>query len=306
MVCERITLADGHQIPVFGLGTYKCKGSEIENVVKRSIDLGYRLIDTAFVYANEKDIGKALEEKLIEGNVKREDLFIVTKLWNTKHHPDDVILAMERSLSELRLTYVDLYLIHWPFAMKQVEEDEYDIHGNPEIDIPLEDTWQAMEKCVKLGYAKSIGISNFNSVQIEKILKVAEIKPVVNQIEYNPYFIPEKLTKFCEEKNIRIMGYSPFSGGKLPNLFEEPILLDLAKKYDKTPAQLILRFLLQCGIIPIPKSTNAQRLKENINIFDFELSPRDCEKIKSLNKNERSTNFHSAQKYKEYPFNMEY
>lgn len=306
MADDRKLLADGNQIPIFGLGTYKSTGSEIENVVKVGIDLGYRLIDTAFVYGNEKPIGKALEEKLAEGDVKREDLFIVTKLWNTKHHPDDVIQAMERSLSELRISYVDLYLIHWPFAMKQVQENEYAIHDNPEIDIPLEDTWQAMEKCVKLGYAKSIGISNFNSVQIERILKIAEIVPVVNQIEYNPYFVPEKLTKFCKERNIQIMGFSPFSGGKLPNLFEESILHDLAKKYDKTPAQIILRFLLQCDIIPIPKSSNPERLKENLQIFDFKLSPEDFEKVKSLNKNQRSAAFSGAKDFKEYPFNIEY
>ncbi|KAK7603225.1 hypothetical protein V9T40_003224 [Parthenolecanium corni] len=296
MAVSKLKLNNGFEIPAFGLGTYA--GKEIKDVIKLSIDLGYRLIDTAFVYANEKEIGEGIAEKIKDGTVKREDLFIVTKLWNTRHKPEDVVPAMKRSLSSLGLDYVDLYLMHWPFAT-ELPTDEFKIFENiAEEDIPFEDTWKEMEKCVKLGYTRSIGLSNFNSVQVDRILKISEIKPVVNQVECNPYLSQEKLKQFCQERGILLMAYSPFyaPSREIPsdkdlNLFEEPLIKEIAGKYEKTTGQVILRYLTQSGVIPIPKSDNPERLKQNISIFDFTLTAEDFEKMRSINKNIRCTQY---------------
>lgn len=312
MAVPTLKLNNGHEIPTFGLGTYAGKG--IKDVIKLSIDLGYRLIDTAFVYANEKEIGEGIAEKIKDGTVKREDLFVVTKLWNTRHKPEHVVPAMQRSLSSLGLDYVDLYLMHWPFATQLATDDEYAIFDNlTEEDVPFEDTWKEMEKCVKLGHARSIGLSNFNSIQIERILKIAEIKPVVNQVECNPYLSQEKLKQFCKERDILLMAYSPLyapkRGGTVDNglnLFEEPLIKEIAGKYGKTMGQVILRYLTQCGVIAIPKSDNPERLKQNISIFDFTLTAEEFEKMRSLNKNARCTDFAQTKSFKEYPFAIEF
>lgn len=309
MSVQDLQLNNGMKIPPIGFGTF-C-GKELEEIIAKGVDVGCRLIDTAFIYNNEDQIGRALDGKLKEGTINREDLFIVSKLWNTKHHPTDVLPAIKRSLKDLRLSYVDLYLIHWPFAMKGTE-DEYELFNLLEDDVLFEDTWKAMEECVKLGYAKSIGLSNFNSQQIERILKIATIKPVVNQIECNPYLSQEKLREFCKQKDIVIMAYCPlYAPGHLGakaelNLFEEPVIQELAKKYEKTLAQIILRYLVQCEVIPIPKTDKLERLQSNMDIFDFCLTPDDFLKMRSLNKNKRCVEYNEARKFKEYPFSIEF
>lgn len=311
-VVPTLRLNNGYEIPTLGLGTYAGKG--IKEVIELSIDLGYRLVDTAFVYANEKEIGRGIAQKIEDGTVKREDLFVVTKLWNSRHKPEEVVPAMERSLSSLGLDYVDLYLMHWPFATKLITDDEYKIFDNlVEDDVPFEDTWKEMEKCVKLGHARSIGLSNFNSAQVDRILKIAEIKPVINQVECNPYLCQEKLKRFCHERDIVLMAYSPLYAPKREgtadhglNLFEEPTIRQIAAKYGKTAGQVILRYLTQCGVIPIPKSDNPERLTQNISIFDFTLTAEEFEKMRSLNKNARCTEFSQTKNFKEYPFNIEF
>ncbi|XP_022917018.1 aldo-keto reductase family 1 member B1-like [Onthophagus taurus] len=314
-----IKLNSGHEMPVLGLGTYQGDQNErdVEDAVKVSIDLGYTLFDCAHVYNNEEQVGKAIEEKINEGKVKREDLFVVTKLWNTNHNPRHVEKAMMKSLSKLKLDYVDLYLIHWPTAFVYGDDPfPKDDNGNviPDLGTTLEDTWKAMEDLVDKGFAKSIGISNFNSEQIEKIMRGCKIPPAVNQIECHPYLIQEKLRNFCKEKGVAIMAYSPLGSRHRPwaqpgdpDVLSDQKLSGIAEKYNKTPAQILLRFQIELGNITIPKSSNPKRLQQNIDIFNFELTKEDVDYIKTFDMGGwRICSLSNAKKHPEYPFHKEY
>ncbi|KAJ9598308.1 hypothetical protein L9F63_010986, partial [Diploptera punctata] len=282
-----IKLNSNHNFPVLGLGTYTADHiGEVERVVKDAIDVGYRHFDTAWYYKNEKEVGAAIRAKIAEGVIKREDVFVTTKLWSSHHRPDMVVDTCKRSLANLGLEYVDLYLIHWPFAFKEgddgVPKDDKDKVIFSKVDYV--DTWKAMENCVDIGLTKSIGLSNFNSEQIKRVLKVAKIKPAVNQIECHPYFTQTKLITFCKERGIVCTGYSPFGGptsiaplhkGEAPEPLKDSKIKEIGDKYGKSVAQIILRYLIQHGVAPIPKSSNKERLASNINIFDFELSAKD-------------------------------
>ncbi|XP_077262529.1 aldo-keto reductase 1B-like [Temnothorax americanus] len=206
-----ITFSDGYKMPMLGLGTYNSQMGNVKKAVKEAIDLGYRHIDTAFFYNNEKEIGEAVREKIKEGSVTREDLFITTKLWNNVHKEELVVPACKQSLANLGLEYVDLYLIHWPFAFKEGNDLlPRDATGNlVESDVDYLETWRGMEECVRQGLTRSIGISNFNSEQITRSLKSAKIAPVNNQIEININLNQEKLVDFCEKHNITVTAYSP-------------------------------------------------------------------------------------------------
>ncbi|XP_065211412.1 aldo-keto reductase family 1 member B1-like [Planococcus citri] len=303
-------LTSGQTIPAIGLGTFA--GSQLENTVSTALEIGYTLFDTAWVYRNEVDVGKVIRKKIEEGVIKREDVIIISKLWNTKHRPTEVLPAIKRSLADLGLDYIDMYLIHWPFACKPAA-NEYELLDFQEDDVRLEDTWKAMEELVRLGLTKSIGLSNFNSSQVQRILNIAEIKPVVNQVECNPYINQKKLIKFCNERNIEVIAYAPFwtpsspwIDKNVPSVFSQPIVNDLALKYKKQPGQIILRYLTQLGAIPIPKSDHPERLRQNFEIFDFQLSAEDMSKMDELNMNKRSCPFEPARKFKEYPFGSEY
>ena len=264
--------------------------------VKEAIDLGYRHIDCAHVYGNEDEVGSGVKAKLDDGTIKREDIFITSKLWNTFHRPDLVRPALETTLKNLKMDYVDLYLIHWPMAYQEdgplFPKDDKD--NTLYSDVDYVDTWKEMEKLVEAGLTKSIGISNFNSSQVERILSIAKIKPVTNQVECHPYLAQKKLSAFCKDRGIVITSYSPLGSparpwvtDKEPVLLEEPALVALAEKYNKTKAQVLLRWQIQRGHIAIPKSTNSARLAENFNIFDFTLSDEDMQQLAALDRNLR-------------------
>lgn len=266
---------------------------------------------------NESEVGAAIRAKIAEGVIKREDVFVTTKLWNTHHRPGVVVDTCKKSLSNLGLDYVDLYLIHWPFGFQEGEDGRPKDENNKLIfsDVDYVDTWKAMEECVKQGLTKSIGLSNFNSQQIQRVLDIATIKPVVNQVECHPYLNQTKLIEFCREKGIQITAYSPFAGptsiaplhkGESPEPLKDPKIKELADKYNKTVAQVILKYLVQLGVVPIPKSSNKKRLLENIDIFDFELRPEDVSVMNSLNRNNRICDFIQVKEHKHYPFNIEY
>ncbi|KAK5650295.1 hypothetical protein RI129_001324 [Pyrocoelia pectoralis] len=291
-----IKLKNGLEMPVFGLGTWNAHSDEITKAIEHAIDVGYRHFDCAFAYGNEKEIGIGIANKINEGKIKREDIFVTNKLWNTFHSPHLVEGALKQSLQNFGFSYFDLYLMHWPVAFKEGKEL---FPAGPDgamqcSNVNFLDTWKAMEKLVGQGLVKSIGISNFNKRQIETLLNVATIRPVMNQIECHPYLNQKDLIEFCKSKGIAITAYCPLgspdrSWAKVddPKLFEEPILKELAKKHGKTIAQVALKYNVQRGCVTIPKSSKKSRIEENFDIFDFELSADDIACIDTLDCNLR-------------------
>uniref|UniRef100_A0A1Y1LLL2 NADP-dependent oxidoreductase domain-containing protein n=1 Tax=Photinus pyralis TaxID=7054 RepID=A0A1Y1LLL2_PHOPY len=309
-----VTFNDGKKIPVIGLGTLKSTPAEVIQAVKDAIDVGYRHIDCAHVYENEKEVGAAIAAKIAEGVVKREDLFITSKLWNTFHRPEAVEPAFRRCLKELGVDYLDLYLLHWPMGFKEGDDlNPADANGIIPTDYDYVDTWKAIEEVYKKGLIKSIGISNFNKKQIERILEVCTVVPVTNQIECHPYLDQRKLSDFCYSKGITITAYSPIGAPGKARLrpedtkpIDDKIVKDLAVKYNKTPAQILLRYQIQRNHIIIPKTVSKKRMIENISIFDFELAEKDVALLGTIDCNGRSSPFSLAKRHKFYPFHDEY
>ncbi|XP_037692005.1 aldo-keto reductase family 1 member D1 [Choloepus didactylus] len=319
---HRIPLSDGNSIPIIGLGTYAepklttagtCAAS-----VKTAIDVGYRHIDGAYIYLNEHEVGEAIREKIAEGKVRREDIFYCGKLWATNHVPEMVRPTLERTLRTLQLDYVDLYIIEMPMTLKpgdvihpRDENGKWLYHPSN-----LCATWEALEACKDAGLVKSLGVSNFNRRQLELILNKPGLKykPVNNQVECHPYFTQPKLLKFCQEHDIVITAYSPLGTSRdsvwvnlsSPPLLKDALLNSLGKKYNKTAAQVALRFNIQRGVVVIPKSFNSERIKENFQVFDFSLTEKEMKDIEDLNKNVRFVNLLMWSDHPEYPFHDEY
>ncbi|KAJ6640838.1 Aldo-keto reductase family 1 member A1-A [Pseudolycoriella hygida] len=312
--CPLIEMNNGCYIPAIGLGTYEVTGDVLKGAVKDAIDCGYRLIDTAYRHQNERELGAAVREKIEEGVIKRSDIFITTKLWSTFHEPNDVEYACQLSLANLGLDYIDLYLIHWPFSFYHISDtdftpQEYDgtyLMNN----VDYIETWRAMEYLVWKGLVRNIGLSNFNSEQIDRILKSCYIKPVVNQIECSPHINQKKLINFCWERGIRIISYTPLAKANLNRkkpdfLFDEDVI-GISKKYQKTPAQIALKFLLQMGTILIPKSTNRRHMNENMQIFDFYLTEDEMNIMGKFDKGKRTSLLLRFSNSIHYPFNIEF
>ncbi|CAH0394359.1 unnamed protein product [Bemisia tabaci] len=309
-----VTFNNGQKFPTFGLGTWKSKPGQVGQAVKDAIDAGYRHIDCAHVYQNEKEIGEAITAKIKEGVVKREDLYITSKLWNTFHRPDLVEVGLKTTLTDLQLDYLDLYLIHWPQAYKEGGE-LFPADGDKGLysDVSITDTWKAMEVVAEKGLTKSIGISNFNPEQVENILSIAKIKPVTNQIEVHPYLTQKKLREFCKSKGIVVTAYSPLGSPDRPwakpgepTIMDDPKLKEIAARYNKSTAQIAIRYQIENGNIVIPKSVTKSRIIENIKVFDFKLSPEDIEAIDALNKNDRVCALERDVSHKDYPFKAEF
>ncbi|XP_031623206.1 aldo-keto reductase family 1 member B1-like [Contarinia nasturtii] len=308
-----ISMNNGLSMPGFGLGTYESFG-EAGRATKHAIDVGYRHFDTARLYENEEEVGKAIQEKIKEGVVKREEIFIVTKLWNTDHEPEKVEKACRKSCEKLGLGYIDLYLMHWPVAFTERTPYEYwplnDDGQYDNADVDFLDTWKSMEKLVDLGLVKSIGISNFNSQQIKRLLANCRIKPVNNQIECSPQINQKKLIKFCQDREIIVTAYCPLGrpipADKKPGFLYDAKLGDIAKKYNKTIPQIVFRFLLDIGAVPIPKSVTPSRIEENISVFDFKLTSDEIKYIDTFNTGERVLEFTEARNDKNFPFGIEF
>ncbi|CAH1175846.1 unnamed protein product [Phaedon cochleariae] len=306
-----VTFNNGKKFPIFGLGTWKSKPGEVTQAVKDAIDIGYRHIDCAHVYGNEKEVGAGLAAKFADGTVKREDVFITSKLWNTMHRPDLVEPALKETLKNLGLAYLDLYLIHWPFALK---EDGALFPTNPDgtvaySDADYVDTWKAMEAVQKKGLTTSIGVSNFNKRQLERLLQNSTIPPVTNQIEVHPYLNQQRLIDYLKSKNIVVTAYSPLGSRDRPNakpgdveLLDDAKISQIAKKYNKTPAQVVLKYQVQRGCITIPKSVNKSRIQQNFEIWDFTLSQEDIDLINTFDCNGRTCPYDDAFTHKDHPF----
>lgn len=283
-------------MPGIGLGTWKSDPGVVGDAVKTAIELGYRHVDCAAFYGNEVEIGSALKELFEAGTVQREELFITGKLWNTEHAPEDVLPAVEKSIADLGVDYLDLYLIHWPVVIAKGGKGLTDITLLPLEEVPTIDTWRAMEECVDKGLIKDIGVSNFSLKKLKELVSQARIKPSVNQIEMHPYLQMNDLVKYCKEEGIHLTGYSPLGSNDRPEGLKRegsvPILKDetigkIAEKNGATPAQVLLAWGLQRGTSVTPKSVNASRLKQNLEAANVELSTEDMDLIATLDKHER-------------------
>ncbi|WP_323131799.1 aldo/keto reductase [Paenibacillus xylanilyticus] len=262
-VQDTTTLYNGVKMPWLGFGVFKVKdGEEVVEAVKTAIQAGYRSIDTAKAYNNETGVAQGIRES----GVAREDLFITTKVWNSDQGYESTLAAFEASMERLELEYLDLYLIHWPVKGK------------------YKDTWRALEKLHREGRIRAIGVSNFQIHHLEDLMTDATIKPAVNQVELHPLLIQSELRDYCSKHQIQIEAWSPLGQG---NLLEHQLLQDIAAKYGKSPAQVILRWDLQNGIVTIPKSVTPQRIRENADLYDFELTSDEIEQINGLNENKR-------------------
>ena len=282
---KKLTLNNGLVCPIIGLGT--CAINNVEEVVYQSIKDGTRLIDTASIYKNEEDVGKGIKRAFDEGIVKREDLFIVTKCWVTeKADPEK---ALKSSLEKLQLAYVDLYLDHWPCGKDYTGENKFE-------NICVKDLWAKFEKLVEQGLTKSIGVSNYNVQNLLIILSFCKIKPVIDEVEFNPYLYQKDLKEFCDKEDIKIFAFNPLVKGvycktyekeieeKKLDLLNEDIVKVLAKKYDKTPGQIILNWYNYVGVIVIPGTSKPERMKENLAAITFEMEKEDYEALSKLNK----------------------
>lgn len=262
-IFDTVTLGNGVKMPVFGLGVYKVEeGDQVTETVKTALKLGYRLIDTASFYENEEGVGKAIKES----GIPREEIFVTTKVWNSDQGEETTLKAFDESMRKLGLDYIDLYLIHWPVKGKYLG------------------TWRALEKLYKEGRVRAIGVSNFKEHHLDDLLNNSSEKPAVNQVELHPLLSQEPLRDYCREKSIQVEAWSPLSRGRF---FDEPVLRMIASRHGKTPAQVILRWHLQNAIIAIPKSVTPERLKENADIFNFELNTEEMEEMNGLNRNQR-------------------
>ena len=258
-----VTLNNLVKIPVLGLGVYLSKpGKETYNAVRYALDIGYRHIDTAALYANEEDVGKAVRDS----GIAREEIFVTTKVWNADQGFDNTINAFSQSLRKLHFDYIDLYLIHWP---------------EPKL---RQETWRALIKLYDDKKAGSIGVSNYTIRHIEEVLHVSPFKPLINQVEFSPYLYQRDILAYCKTRNILVEAYTPLVRGKK---FNEPKLVDIANKYSRTPAQILIRWALQVGVIVLPKSVHEERIKENADVFDFEISEDDMDYMETFDENYR-------------------
>jgi len=263
---QHITLNNGLSMPQLGYGVWKVPDEEVTAPVEHALKTGYRSIDTAKVYGNEAGVGKAIANS----GISREELFITTKVWNSDHGYETTLQAFDASLERLGLDYVDLYLIHWP---------------TPQYDQYVE-TYKALEKLYKDGRVKAIGVCNFDIEHLQRILNECEIVPAINQVECHPYLQQKELREFCKKHDIRVEAYSPLMNGR--EVLQNEVIAEIAEQKGKTPAQVILRWHLQSEMVVIPKSVTPSRIEENLNVFDFELSKEEMEKIESLDRNIRS------------------
>lgn len=261
-----VKLNNGILMPQIGLGVFKLDdGRNVEQAIEVALDSGYRGIDTASLYGNEEGVGRVIARS----NIPREELFITSKLWNDDHGFDTTLKAFDTSLKKLNADYLDLYLVHWPLKSKQNRAE----------------TWRAMEQIYESGRARAIGVSNFTPSHLDELLKTAKVVPAINQVELHPYLTQIDIRSYCDSKGIIVQSWSPIMRGG--DLLTDPVITGIANVYGKEPAQIVLRWHIQLGLIVIPKSKTPERIRSNINIFNFELTNEEMQRISGLNKNMR-------------------
>ena len=256
-------LKNGIDIPVLGLGTYKAHGDELISAILDALKMGYRSIDTASFYENEEEVGEAIKAS----DVERKDIFVTTKVWNDEQGYDETLKAFDRSVGRLGLDYIDMYLIHWPVAGK------------------FKQTWRALESLYEQGAVRAIGVCNFLEHQLQNLMSSANVPPMVDQIEHHPELVQPSLREFLKDNHIQQEAWSPIMRG---GVIEIPQIVEISKKYHKTPAQVVLRWDIQNGVVTIPKSVHRDRIKENSEIFDFELTEAEMKMIDDLDKDKRT------------------